>query len=201
MGREGYAKRHYDQALDIARELNHHEVETAALANLGSLALRREEWDTAMDLSQQALEIAQRVGNDSYQAATLENIALCHIGQDQLTDARVVLKKALDIAARKCGGDQRFSLGLVEIELRLHEGAVEGVSDELVQLRQDAKSSRYDAEIPRILRLGVLCQIKADRLSQARRALTRAVKECQRQGNRTEEKRLVALGKPIGWKP
>ena len=201
MGREAYARRHYDKALEAGRKINHLEVQMASLINLGSLALSRQEWDRASDLNQESLEIARSIGDHRNQAIVLENLALCHVGQEDTRKARSRLREARRAARMAGGAEQEFCLDLVEIEIRLLEGSTRGVLDQLASHRQTAKAKGYDAEAPRILRLTAQCQIKMGDATQTRRALTRAVKECRRQKNRPEEKRVMALGKSVGWKP
>lgn len=201
MGRQAYAKRHYEKALGVAREISNREIEAATLTNLGNIAINQGDWAEALTCNQSAFDVALASGDERSQGIALENLALTQLGRGKAKDARKALGKARKTARKTKDEAQALSLDLVEVEARLFDGDSSGALEQLKQVRKTAEAKGYASEVPRILRLLAQARVLEGEIAKARRALDDAIRECRRQGNRPEEKRALAIGKPIGWRP
>jgi tetratricopeptide (TPR) repeat protein len=194
IGRIALARRHYGQALALAREVQFVQVEAATQGNLSNLALIEERWQEAFDAAVQALELARRIGDRRSQAIALENQALACLGLGRLEAARESEEEARRLARAIGDRERQLSLDLVAIECHLTAGTSnEGTVAQIGTLLNKAKEMGLNSEVPRILRLQAAAQARHGAAIQAQRTLELALKECRRQKNRSEEKRLVAL--------
>jgi RNA polymerase sigma factor (sigma-70 family) len=196
MGRNALARRHYGQALDLARAVQFVQVEAATLSNLSNLALGEDHWQDAWEAAAQALELARTIGDRRSQAIALENQALASLGLRRFEQSAAAEEEARGLA-KKIGDQERLlSLELVAIERaaeQLAAGTAPKLLERLEQARQQAERMGLLAELPRILRLKVRLHLLERDLAQTRRILTKALTECRRQKNKSEERRLLAL--------
>lgn len=194
LGRAALARRHYGQALELAAEVGFGQVQAAAQGNLSNLALGEERWSEAQEAGEQALELARAIGDRRSQAIALENQSLAQLGLGRL-DATLALVREARRLARAIGDQERLlSLELVEIEaLTLGEGPVDkGLLARIEKVRDEASRLGFAAEAPRGLRLLGCVKARLGDPVGARRALTAALAESRRQGNRPEERRIAA---------
>lgn len=198
LGRFAVARRHYEQALGWARELNFVQLQAAIHSNMGSLGLAEERWSEAIEADSVALELAGRIGDRRSEAIALENLALGHIGLGEFEVAGARLAAARKIAGAIGDRERAFSLKLVEAQWDLAQAQSEGVAGRMEAAQARLKQEGFEAEWPRLLRLWAWALHLEGEDSKARRVLRRGFKQCQAQGNRVEEKRLGVLEKKIG---
>ena len=194
LGRLALARRHYEQALELAREVQFAQVEAATQGNLSNLALTEERWKDAFDAAVRALDLARRIGDRRSQAIALENQALACLGLGRLEAARECEEDARRLARAIGDRERELSLDLVAIERQITARAT--TADTAAQIGvifNKAKEMGLNSEIPRILRLLATAQASQGLAAQAQRTLENALKECRRQKNRPEEKRILAL--------
>jgi tetratricopeptide (TPR) repeat protein len=187
------ARRHYLEALKQAKEVNFVQAQAATYSNLGNLALLRQAWAEALEYNSRGLELTRGIGDRRSQAIALENLTLTHLGLGKPEEARASLREACKIA-RDIGDRERLlSLDLVEIEMRLSRNDVEGIFERLEEARRQLDRRGYLAEWPRLLRLHAHAELLCGKEKGAKQSIKKAISECQKQKNRSEEKKIRAL--------
>jgi hypothetical protein len=151
-----------------------------------------------LSFNTEALKLARKIRDRRSQAIALENIAPAYIGLDRAAEARRALRDGRKTAEAIGDRERLVSLDLVGIEERLARKELHGVDESLKQAERSVRTRGYAAERPRLLRLRVQADILSGREQQAGQTLREAIRECRRQKNRTEEKRILALKGQLG---
>ena len=193
MGRLKPALRHYKEALATAQEIHYRLVESAAHCNLGNLHLNAEKWIPALDSSTQAQVIARDIGDKRSEAIARENKSLALVGLKQYADAKKELAAARKLATAIEDPERQLSLYLVEVELQLEQQKTASLANKLSASLEIINDKGFFAELPRCLRLQASLAIQLNKKSEAKKQLVEALAECQKQQNRTEEKKIMTL--------
>lgn len=193
LGRFPQAERDYKGALEMASQHEFVQVQAACHTNLANLSILQESWDEALQYGKRALEAARNILDRRSEAIALENLALTHANMEHYEEARKTLKQAMKIAIRNEDQERLLSLDLVEIELDILEGKMKFTMDKLDTATQLLNKHEFYAELPRVLRLVAQAEIALGDSREAERTLRRAFRECGKQQNKSEEKRLIAL--------
>ena len=197
MGRLTLARRHYREALALAEEVGYLQVQAACHINLGNLALGKRDRSQALDYCRRALEIAREIGDRRSQAIALENMALAYLSLNEPRRFNRAIRDGRRIA-RAIGDQERlFTLELVEIEAGLAQRKLGGLTERIHKARQRLEKQSYLAELPRLLRLQIQMELLGGKKGKARRTISRALRECRKQKNRLEGKRIQALKKGL----
>jgi len=204
MGRFAQARRCYRLSLERGERIHFMQLQCAVHANLGNLALVCERFSEAMEHNAQSRVLAERIGDRRSEAIALENLTLGHIGLRQFQEAKASLREARKIAREIADQERKVSLDLAEIELRLAEhdgrGSRHGlgrVESALQVAQKEIEENGYLAELPRLWRLYAAAYGQGGREPEMRDALKKALEECARQKNRSEERRIKTLQKQI----
>ncbi|HUT25786.1 MAG TPA: hypothetical protein VM492_15725, partial [Sumerlaeia bacterium] len=132
------------------------------------------------------------------EAIALENLALAYLGSGRCGEARHALRDGRKIA-RTIGDQERlFSLELAAIEERLAQRKSQGINERIAKAHAALKEKDYAAELPRLLRLEGAAKMLGRGKGAARGILDRAIGECRKQKNRTEENRVRRLLETLG---
>ncbi len=204
LGRPTAARQHYKRAIEISEEIQFLLVVAAAYCNLSNLELGLRQYKAALSYAEKAIELSQQCENPRNEAVSWENLALAQLGLQDLESAVQSEKKAKALAEEMGDEERLFSLDLVRVEIRLAQART--ISDEKIKqtrlkeiksdiqlLRKTLTNKGYRSELPRWLRLKLQAEILADRNRAAQRTYNQALKESKKQGNRPEQKRVLAL--------
>ena len=198
LGRFAVARRHYAEALAVAEEIGFIQLQAATHTNVGNLALGDEQWKEALRCNRRALELAREAGDRRAQGIALENIALAHIGLGRDAEVRRFLRDARRTARAINDQERLFSLELVEIEARVARKRPLGLLDRLADALKTLRRKGYTAELPRLLRLRAEAELITNKKSKARRTINEALRECRKQKNRAEERKIARLNEHLG---
>lgn len=193
LGRYGLARRHYEEARALAEEVNFVQVQAATYGNLGNLALNQEEWAQALEDSRRGLELARGIGDRRSQAIALENMALAQGALRQFAEAHGAMQEARRIASAISDQERLLSLDLTEIETQLAGGEAEGAGPRLEAAALQVEKKGYQSEWPRLWRLTARAAMQSGEERRVGQALRRALRECRKQKNLPEEKKVLAL--------
>lgn len=194
-GRLTPARRHYEESLKLAEDMEYLQVQVAIHVNLGNMALLQSRWALALQENGTALELAQRIGDRRNQAIALENLALSHLGTKEYGKAQTEIEQAHALSAEIGDKERSFSLQLVEIEYRLDRGEFKDLPHDFESLKAELDKSGYLSELPRLLRLKAWKESQAGEFREMGKTLRKGLKESRKQQNRSEEKRILKLEK------
>jgi len=139
-GRYEEALDHYQEALDIHREVGNRTGEGTSLNNIGLVYYEQGRYEEALDHYQQALEVARTVDNRTGEGITLNNIGLVYAAQGRYEEALNHYQQALAIARevnnRSGEGRTLDSIGLIY--------NVQGRYEETLNYYQQALSIQRD---------------------------------------------------------
>ncbi|HEY9237297.1 MAG TPA: tetratricopeptide repeat protein, partial [Burkholderiaceae bacterium] len=105
LGRLSDARRHYERALALARDVGDRRWEGNARCNLGLLYLDELRVDAAAREFDAALRIARETGHMRLSYTVLCNVGLCLLAQEQHGEAAMRVQEAIDAAVQS--GDLR----------------------------------------------------------------------------------------------
>ena len=88
---------HYKESLDLAREINDKEGESANLGNIGVIYWKRGELDKALEYFEEGLKIDREMNRKEGIAATLGNIGLIYAKKGEKEKALFYFNRALEI--------------------------------------------------------------------------------------------------------
>lgn len=179
-GRVAEARKAYESALPVLREIGDRNREAKALNNFAALLGDQRDFDGVTALLERSLEIKRETGDLQGEALTLTNLGNMLRGQGQLAPARTRLEEALKInrGLQDAYGTAFTLRGLARVHVR------EGKSESALALLEEAlalsrKSRDADGAAEALQALGDLTY-KAGRLERAREWYQQALEEFRR---------------------
>jgi tetratricopeptide (TPR) repeat protein len=201
MGRLSPSETHYREGLTQARDIHFPRLETAALANLASLALVQERFRDAQEFAAQSATVADSIGDSRAAAIALENLALAEMGLKAWREVRKHLQNARKLARRIRDKDRLLSLDLSELEEMLFKGkSSKVVLERMGSLKLALRCRSFPNERLRFLRLKAWALASAGKMQEAQRVQTEALHRARDQNNWAEVKRIRNLRIPRGKK-
>ncbi|NQU42927.1 sigma-70 family RNA polymerase sigma factor [bacterium] len=184
------ARKCYLQSLKLAEEIGFLQLQSACHGNLANLALIEERWDEAREEASKSLKMAESIGDRRSQAIALENLALAEIGARRFAETARALRKARKLATQTADAERRVSLDLVEAESLL-EQENPAKAGQLLDKAEPILRKSYPLELGRFFRLRARQLILSHQPENARKALREALKLCEKQGNKMEQRRVT----------
>jgi len=91
------AKRDFEEALQIAKEIDYEEGITQSIGNLASIALSQEKWSEAESFAQEALALAEKIGRQELIATDCHLLAVALVSQGHSVKALPYAQRAVEI--------------------------------------------------------------------------------------------------------
>jgi tetratricopeptide (TPR) repeat protein len=157
--RHADAETQFNQALDLARDLDEPVLVARSLNNLGELFAAQEQWAKAQEYHEQALDTARPTSDAPTIILTLENLARDYMQQDNPNYATHLLKEAVTMAQIK--QDSYLGIGVLG---RLGEATIETgdtvagrkLIDQAIRLSMNSDSGRPRLVMRWLIKLGEL---------------------------------------------
>jgi tetratricopeptide (TPR) repeat protein len=128
----------YQESLALYREVGARNGISAALHNLGRVALHRKDYRVARSLLEESLQIAQEIGDRYNQGLVLNDLGRLALNQGDYTAARAYLEKSIPIVQETKNSEGQ--VGWLERMAALC--VVEGNAENAVRLWGEAEARR-----------------------------------------------------------
>ncbi len=191
------ADRHYHKVLLHVKKEGYIQVEAIVLTNLSNLFNTQEKWSKSVALCSEAIELSRKLKDKRNESIALENMALAYIGLAQPINAQRAINESRRIIKKTGDSERLFSLELTEIHLFSEQKKLEELPNRLKQISKKIKRLGYISEVPRLLRLQGHVEFELGKLNLSLRTLSRAEKECTKQGNAPEKKNVKRILKKV----
>ncbi len=196
-GAVGEATSYFESVLDLRRRLGDTQGEVRALSDLGWMAWRRCEYDSARQLSGDSFAIAERIGDNRGMALALNNLGVTALFEADLPKAREYLDRSRtirsDIADRRGAAFAGTFLALTECRAGQFSRARELLAASMSTYQSIGDQRLYH------FALNVLCEVslrEGNAAEAARRLDAESIPMLQRLGDRWAMAQALALR---GW--